>query len=278
MVQWGRIIQLLVGNILNQRNKQQQTEKLKLKRLPFNGGLDFRFGEIVLLVLFSEMDSAVLVLPLNYTNPNELYSQGHKRIKTSSDAQNCSSTSSSVGMKDESKEKKSNVSQNVMDYSNPFAIQDMLDRLDSERFGSVTDEIKELINNKMQILGPHIAKNTSKLPSQKAFCDLIDIDDDCLAVDGPSKPLTVVVLSDDEEEEPDKKPYFPFQEVVLMQPPAGQSLSRDIEDDLGYVCRICGVIERRIETIIDVQFNKVEIIAEMKTKTRDDRASEHAPA
>ncbi|KAK3195419.1 hypothetical protein Dsin_026729 [Dipteronia sinensis] len=321
------------------------TEKLKLKRLRFYGGLDCRFGDIVLLVLFSEMESAVLVLPLNYANPNELYSRGHKRIKTSSDAQNCSSASSSVGMKDESKEMKSNVSQNVMDYSNPFAIQDMLDRLDSERFGSVTDEIKALINNKMQILGPHIARNISKLPSQKAFCDVIDIDDDCLAVDGPSKPLTVVVLSDDEEEEPDRKPFFPFQEVVLMQPPAGQSLSRDIEirgykekirmegtgsaagevdvekdegvyvgveendddqtninddglgdiwqelsmalecskdvddnlsdehveeddedcehsfllkDDLGYVCRICGVIERRIETIIDVQFNKAK--------------------
>ncbi|KAK2654722.1 hypothetical protein Ddye_014578 [Dipteronia dyeriana] len=31
-----------------------------------------------------------------------------------------------------------------------------------------------------------------------------------------------------------------------------------LKDDLGYVCRICGVIERRIETIIDVQFNKAK--------------------
>ncbi|KAJ9189687.1 hypothetical protein P3X46_000949 [Hevea brasiliensis] len=29
-----------------------------------------------------------------------------------------------------------------------------------------------------------------------------------------------------------------------------------LKDDLGYVCRICGVIERGIETIIEVQFNK----------------------
>lgn len=30
-----------------------------------------------------------------------------------------------------------------------------------------------------------------------------------------------------------------------------------LKDDLGYVCRICGIIERAIETIIEVQFNKV---------------------
>lgn len=30
-----------------------------------------------------------------------------------------------------------------------------------------------------------------------------------------------------------------------------------LKDDLGYVCRVCGVIDRGIETIIDVQFNKV---------------------
>ncbi|XP_038706194.1 protein CHROMATIN REMODELING 35-like isoform X2 [Tripterygium wilfordii] len=31
-----------------------------------------------------------------------------------------------------------------------------------------------------------------------------------------------------------------------------------LKDDIGYVCRICGVIDRSIETIIDVQFNKVK--------------------
>ncbi|KAK6240892.1 SNF2 [Theobroma cacao] len=31
-----------------------------------------------------------------------------------------------------------------------------------------------------------------------------------------------------------------------------------LKDDLGYVCRICGVIERGIETIIDIQYNKVK--------------------
>lgn len=33
-----------------------------------------------------------------------------------------------------------------------------------------------------------------------------------------------------------------------------------LKDDLGYVCRICGVIDRGIETIIEVQFNKVRLL------------------
>ncbi|KAK8522136.1 hypothetical protein V6N13_115111 [Hibiscus sabdariffa] len=31
-----------------------------------------------------------------------------------------------------------------------------------------------------------------------------------------------------------------------------------LKDDIGYVCRICGVIERGIETIIEIQYNKVK--------------------
>ncbi|PPD74858.1 hypothetical protein GOBAR_DD28218 [Gossypium barbadense] len=45
----------------------------------------------------------------------------------------------------------------------------------------------------------------------------------------------------------------------------GENMSEDedcdhsfvLKDDLGYVCRICGVIERGIETIIEIQYNKV---------------------
>lgn len=30
-----------------------------------------------------------------------------------------------------------------------------------------------------------------------------------------------------------------------------------LKDDLGYVCRICGVIDRGIDTIFEFQYNKV---------------------
>lgn len=31
-----------------------------------------------------------------------------------------------------------------------------------------------------------------------------------------------------------------------------------LKDDLGYVCRICGIIDKRIETIFEFQYNKVK--------------------
>lgn len=33
-----------------------------------------------------------------------------------------------------------------------------------------------------------------------------------------------------------------------------------LKDDMGYVCRVCGVIEKSILEIIDVQFTKVSIL------------------
>ncbi|KAK8668567.1 hypothetical protein V6N13_106020 [Hibiscus sabdariffa] len=47
---------------------------------------------------------------------------------------------------------------------------------------------------------------------------------------------------------------------------SGERMSEDedcdhsfvLKDDIGYVCRICGVIERGIETIIEIQYNKVK--------------------
>jgi hypothetical protein len=33
-----------------------------------------------------------------------------------------------------------------------------------------------------------------------------------------------------------------------------------LKDDIGYVCRICGVIEKAIDTIIEIQFNKVNLL------------------
>lgn len=34
-----------------------------------------------------------------------------------------------------------------------------------------------------------------------------------------------------------------------------------LKDDIGYVCRVCGVIKRRIETIVEVQYNKVKLFS-----------------
>ncbi|KAJ4716575.1 protein CHROMATIN REMODELING 35-like [Melia azedarach] len=264
-------------------------------------------------------------------------------------------------IKDTEKEKASEESQKVVDYSDPFSISTLLDNLNSGKFGSVTADIKALIDRKVQMFGPHLphnpllsklfvdaeknqSKQASELANPQACLNVIDLEDD--SVDVPSRPLPIVVLSDDEDEV-DKRPSHPFREVLLMQPPAEQCPTREIKvrgyvestipmeervstageievekdkgiyvgveedgddqtkteddglgniwqemsmaleisknvgednssdenmaedgddcdhsfvlkDDLGYVCRICGVIGRGIETIIDVQFNKVK--------------------
>lgn len=33
-----------------------------------------------------------------------------------------------------------------------------------------------------------------------------------------------------------------------------------LKDDLGYVCRVCGVVQRGIETIFDFQYAKVSVL------------------
>jgi len=46
----------------------------------------------------------------------------------------------------------------VVDYSSPYAISNVINRLGSGKFGSVTKNIEDLITQKMQILGPYFAK------------------------------------------------------------------------------------------------------------------------
>ncbi|KAH9696338.1 protein CHROMATIN REMODELING 35 [Citrus sinensis] len=277
-------------------------------------------------------------------------------MKMSSDVESYSSTTPFTSVKHDMKVKK-----DTFDYSDPFSIKDLLDDLSSGKYGSVTKEIKELIDRKVQIFGPLLSQNpslssmfvdaeklsgqASKSANRQAHHSVIDLEEDCVAVGVPSKSPAVVVLSDDEDEG-DKRPSYPFREVRLMQPPVGpflteiqvrgnvdsmvrieeqvrlggetvvekdkgvyvgvegdddnqkkaeddglgdiwqemsmaMEISKDVaednssaehmgedaddcdhsfvlKDDLGYVCRICGVIDRGIETIIDVQFNKVK--------------------
>ncbi|GAV72113.1 SNF2_N domain-containing protein/Helicase_C domain-containing protein [Cephalotus follicularis] len=313
-------------------------------------------------------------------------SKGAKRIKLSSDGKDYTSTTFSASPRDNTQEKRSKSSSNVIDYSDPFATYDMLERLDSGKYGSVTKDIEALVARKMQMLNPYIknyptlankfvdvettpSREVSRLANQQATAhhNVIILDDDNLQNDVPAatlhpshilattirpspvlattcRPPPVVVLDSDDEESGDQRLNYPFQEVVLPKPLAGHFLMSDVElrgsaesttqtrengnavgeidmkkdkgaylgvedddsnqakteddglrdiwkemsmaleiskdvadpssgehmqedgedcehffvlkDDLGYVCRICGVIGRGIETIIEVQFNK----------------------
>ncbi|KAL2986775.1 hypothetical protein AAZX31_12G225800 [Glycine max] len=186
---------------------------------------------------------------------------------------------------------------NVVDYSNPFAITDILDRLENGKFGSVTKDIEALIALKMQIMGPYFAKypilvnqllkvvthhdeETPKLENQQVtgltHQSVIDLEGEYTEKDVPAVPNTVVIIDSDEEDDRDKKSVIPFHEVVLPRKvapsPALKDVSEDpepeeeeeeddncdhsfvLKDDLGYVCRVCGVIDRKIETIFEFQY------------------------
>lgn len=259
----------------------------------------------------------------------------------------------------------------VVDYSNPFAISDVLDSLESGKFGSVTKDIEDLIAQKMQILGPYFVKypilvdqwekavmkldeEIPKLENQLVTVwthqNVIDLEGEHTRKDLPATQNHVVIIDSDEEDDRDEKSMVPFHEVVLpklvapspalkilgYQPPIPYAGERDLKietsmedkpnntqnnkgvyvgvleeeeddidieddglediwkemsmaiecskdvsvdphpdeeaeeeddeddddcdhsfflkDDLGYVCRVCGVIERGIETIFEFQY------------------------
>ncbi|XP_054777091.1 protein CHROMATIN REMODELING 35 isoform X2 [Prosopis cineraria] len=247
---------------------------------------------------------------------------------------------------------------NVVDYSNPYAIANLLDDLNHGKFGSVTKDIEYLVAQKMQTLSPLFAKDPALLQFVKvgmnrnegAAKKIIDLEHNLVRKAAPKASSTVVIIDSDEEDDRDKKPCLPFQEVILpkpvvlsttrdmeyhgpnaYQPPIGchagsldvkpelflvdkdnirkdkgafigvqeeddpQADTKDdglediwremsmaiecskdvamdspydevekgsgdcdhsyvLKDDLGYVCRVCGVIDRGIETIFEFQY------------------------
>ncbi|XP_061362190.1 protein CHROMATIN REMODELING 35-like isoform X2 [Gastrolobium bilobum] len=229
---------------------------------------------------------------------------------------------------------------NVVKYSNPFAISDVLNRLDSGKFGSVTKDIEALVERKMQILGPYIAKYPTLVNQWKAVLNhdeeahkleneqvtglahqnVIDLVGEHFGKDAPAATFPVVIIDSDEEDDRDQKYFLPFHEVVLPKrvgqsppvkmigyraPTAYNGGSKDLKtslagegnprrdngvyvgvqeeedhqdvsenplpdeesekdedcdhsfvlkDDLGYVCRVCGIIDRGIETIFEFQY------------------------
>lgn len=130
-------------------------------------------------------------------------------------------------------------SSNIVEYSNPFAISDVLNRIDSGKFGSVTKDIEALISRKMQILGPYFARyprlvnqslkvvmnpdeethNKFENNEDTGSSNVIDLEEKHIEKDVPAAPpLPVVILDSDEEDDRDHKSFLPFHEVVLPRP------------------------------------------------------------
>ncbi|KAL4013239.1 hypothetical protein IC575_025401 [Cucumis melo] len=321
------------------------------------------------------MDATIDFSHNSYATPNGLYYGRRKRLKLSSDGKDLSSSATFSAQKsDTPRQNKMNNSAKVIDYSDPFAINNLIEGLDCGQFGSVTKEIEALVSRKMQVLSPYIVKyptlssmlfdlgrsreceEAMNNQASQLVHNLIDLEDDS-AIDVCSNNveksrLPIVIIDSDEEDSKEQRVIHPFQEVVLPRPP-GQSLFKDIalvdhrtsrdrrasngeeatpngesgtinkdkgvyvgveededgvseqanseddglgdiwndmqmalecskdldaavdsssnqpttddvdcdhsfllKDDLGYVCRICGVIDRGIETIFEFQYYK----------------------
>ncbi|KAI4295486.1 hypothetical protein L6164_035529 [Bauhinia variegata] len=318
------------------------------------------------------MEPAVDILPTKRVNPSGLNPEGHKRLKLSSDGLSYSAREYD---KFELKEPKNS---NVVDYSDPFAIPHLMNRLNGGRFGSVTKEMQDIVARRMQALSPYFAKyprllnvlleagvNQKEQPdnaenqhaSGLAHLNVINLEEDRVANDIPAASLPIVIIDSDEEDDGNQKQALPFQEVTLTKTveqfsmmaipeyyppiayhaesearkhkrslPAEDNASRDrdrgvyvgvkeeenhaiddglediwremsmslecskdvavdpqpeeeeeedkrggedkaggdcdhsfvLKDDLGYVCRVCGIIGKGIDTIFEFQYAKVK--------------------
>ncbi|XP_057428626.1 protein CHROMATIN REMODELING 35-like [Lotus japonicus] len=299
------------------------------------------------------MEAAIDVLPPKRPAPSGISPQGHKRLKLSSDSLPYSAHDKAVP----------ETPTNVEDFSNPFAISDFLNRLESGKFGSVTKDIEALIARKMQVLGPFFAKfpklvtqslkvvvnhdeESNKLENEKGTVmshdEVIDLEEERTKKDASAAQLVVIIDSDEEDDRDKNSSSLPFNEVMLpnslqspalrmmgyrapiayhgesedlkfeptraakdktqrdkgvyvgvqeedevdteddglddiwremsmavecskdasVNPPPEEEVEKEddcdhsfvLKDDLGYVCRVCGVIDRGIETIFEFQY------------------------
>ncbi|KAK4803347.1 hypothetical protein SAY86_001550 [Trapa natans] len=182
-----------------------------------------------------------------------------------------------------------------IDYSDPFAIGNVLHKLEWGKYASATKDIEALIARKVELLGKAstskevnslkaatplgrasevMGKGKRKLPSGESEIEMKrakgqyvstdedgdefpEDEDDALGDIWKEMNLALEIsknvsedsshddcMTEDEEEEDSKDEE------------EGCDHSFVLKDDIGYVCRVCGIIKRRIETIIEVQYNK----------------------
>ncbi|CBI38030.3 unnamed protein product, partial [Vitis vinifera] len=221
---------------------------------PTNGGLSSNYGNPI---------------PVNFEpyKLTEFNSTKHKRIWTFEE-----------NMHSEPKQKRQKAGPNVVDYSDPFAIPNLLEGLDAGRFGSVTKEIEALCARRMQMLQPYYVmypslsymctdlgkkqgKKASKLVNREASHlaheDVIDLEDDHVVDDAltatavEDATLPVVIIDSDDEDCGDQKvshppqetawPSFSYQEVVLRKPSVGLLANNPVVRD--YVGSIAPKVE-----------------------------------
>lgn len=138
----------------------------------------------------------------------------------------------------------------TVDYSDPFAVPKLLEKLDGGQFGSVSKEIKELLERRRLVLNSYfvqhptlleveqnmatVAKKTNQIGTPSAPHEVIDLDDDDdedgngknAENDASADKLAMVVIESDDEDAGAMRPPTSYQEVLLNKP-AGEYLMKD---------------------------------------------------
>ncbi|KAF5203991.1 Chromatin remodeling [Thalictrum thalictroides] len=130
----------------------------------------------------------------------ELHPWRHKRMKVLSDGKDTNTVPWFKGVCAESKYKRDKSLPDVIDYSDPHSVSNLMEELDRGVYGSVCKDIEELRTKSFQMLNPLLAlypsltnrrldtgysqlmnKQSSLLTSQ----EIVDLDDDCVVIDSP---------------------------------------------------------------------------------------------
>lgn len=261
------------------------------------------------------------------------------------------------------------VTSNIIDFSDPSTLQNVLDNINSSKYGSMEKEIKDLVNRCMQSrnsmiqLHPDIectsavTRHNLSGEAELGSKEVVDLDSIQAMPNVPAAGPVVIIDSDDDDGE-DRKPFHHFQSIAFPTLPIGLlpdnllvdngarvdaskeenkrihkdrgvylgveddiqeedhectaeddglsdiwkqmnialEYSKDVpadqssdhstdddegcdhsfvlKDDLGYVCRVCGVIQRSIETIFDFQYIKTARTRSYRSDSRSNREND----
>lgn len=186
----------------------------------------------------------LVVQTLKPLSRSGFYLRANKRAKFSGDQKDRDCMTFSTSVHDDIEEKKATASLEVIDYRNPSAYPNLLERLDSGKYGSVTNEVEDLIKQNMQMLNLYFTKfplllhaffngvnNQSKEASKEDFQlfdnNVIDLEDDHVAdnVQTASKPILVI---ESDEEDNGNQSHLSHYEGIALPKPARKFLMKDI--------------------------------------------------
>ncbi|KAL2926533.1 Protein CHROMATIN REMODELING 35 [Bienertia sinuspersici] len=251
----------------------------------------------------------------------------------------------------------------VFDYSDPFTVPELLESINSGKYGSVTKDVEALVARKMQVfnslfaLCPDLEYSVNEV-SELGSKDVVLESSETKAIVPTNNP--VLIIESDEEEDRDQALFPHYQGIAFPRPniglltdnvlvdnnisvdtpkreeekpdkvkdkgifvgvddefeedpgstvedeelsdiwkemnfalesskdaqvdQSGDELSVEedegcdhsyvLKDDIGYVCRVCGVVQRAIETIFDFQYIKAARVRTYRSDSRSNREND----